>query len=128
MAVVFLQPGGNWDQGSSAPWEICRERSPAAVRTETGRAGAHVEGVSVCVSVCADTGSLSPLASLPPAHTYHWLHSTGRQRAGVAWGCSLYWSASWAQGRAEKGGKTQREDIEAVQPWGLLMPAFPVRL
>ena len=23
---------------------------------------------------------------------------------------------------------TQREDTEAVQPWGLLMPAFPVRL
>ena len=78
MGVVFLQPGGNWGQGSSAPWEMCQERSPAAVRMETGRAGAHVEGVAVCVCVCRHR-SLSPLASLPPAHTYHWLHSTGRQ-------------------------------------------------
>ena len=111
MGVVFLQPGGYRGRGSSAPWQMCQERSPATATTQTGRAGAHVEGVCVCVCVCvcADTGSLSPLASRPPAHTCHWLHSTGRQRAGEPWGCSLYRSASWAwagQRRVQRG------------PWG----------
>ena len=62
MGVVFLQPGGNWGQGSSAPWEMCQERSPAAVRMGTGRAGAHV--VCLCVCLCMQTQGLS-LLGLP---------------------------------------------------------------
>lgn len=91
--------------------ELWQERNPATARTQTGRLGAHAEGGSVCVQT---SGSLSSLASLPPTHAYHWPSSTRRQRAGESQGCSLYWSASWAWSRAEKGGELTSGRIQRI--------------
>ena len=101
--------------------ELWPERNPATAEVATGRAGAHMKGcVCVCVCVCVYTsGTFSPLPSLPAPHACHWPNST-RRRAVELWGCSLYWSASWAQSRAEKGGEALGEDTEDIQHRDLL--------
>ena len=90
----------------------------------------HMWKGCVCVCVCVQTsGSLSSLASLPPTHAYHWPSSTRRQRAGESQGCSLYWSASWAWSRAEKGGERTSGRIQSIFSTGAYRkPALRVSL
>ena len=125
MGVVFLQPGGHRGRGSSAPWEMCQERSPATVTTQTGRAGAHVEGVCVCVQTRGLSLLWPPGLLLTLATGCTQLEDRGQVSPGDA-ACT---GQPHGHGQGREGYREHLgEDIDAGQHRGLLMPAFPVSL